>query len=457
MSSLWAVFIVAIGSIYHMRTTLLNRAAGLTSRVCDNNQLAKNTLWMLIGQGVGIVLQAVYFVIIARALGPDQYGAFVGATSLIAIFAPFVSLGSGSLIVKNVSRTPDLFNQYWGNSLLMIGVTGTVFIALMCLISPLLLPSNIPITLVFFAAIADLICLRLLDTAGHAFQAVHQLSKTAQIKILPGITRVIAAISMIYILPEPDAVGWTFLYLIGTVVAASTAVLLVQIHMGSPRLAPERIRPELFEGFCYSTGLSSQTIYNNVDKTMLARFSTLSSAGVYAAAYRIVDVAFVPIRSLLSASYAKFYQHGSSGISGSLKYAKHLTPLAAVYGAIAGIALVLFSPLLPYAFGSNYAESAQVLCWLAPLPFFKSMHYFAANSLSGAGLQGLRSATQVFIAIFNFCGNLILIPLYSWKGAIASSLASDGLLMVALWAIAIFYSRRQQKRVLSIEEDGANG
>lgn len=435
-----------------MRVTILDRASGLASRVRTHNQLAKNTLWMLGGQGVGIVLQAIYFIIIARALGPDQYGTFVGATSLIAIFAPFVSFGSGSLIVKNVSRNPELFNQYWGNSLLMIGSTGVAFIILICLIAPSLLPDNIPVTLVFLAAIADLICLRLIETAGHAFQSVHQLSKTAQIKILPGVTRVVAAISMVYLFPEPDAVGWTFLYLLGTIMAASTAVLLVQIHMGSPRLALERIRPELFEGFCYSTGLSSQTIYNNVDKTMLARLSTLSSAGVYAAAYRIIDVAFVPIRSLLSASYAKFYQHGSSGISGSLKYAKRLVPLAATYGLIAGVALVLFSPLLPLAFGNNYAESAQVLCWLAPLPFFKAMHYFAANSLSGAGLQSLRSAAQVFIAIFNFCGNLILIPLYSWKGAIASSLASDGLLVIVLWAIAIFYSRRQQKGIVNVAE-----
>ncbi|WP_299486069.1 oligosaccharide flippase family protein [Acaryochloris sp. IP29b_bin.137] len=438
-----------------MRMTLLNRAAGLTSRIRNPNQLAKNTLWMLMGQGVGIVLQAVYFVIIARALGPDQYGAFVGATSLIAIFAPFVSLGSGSLIVKNVSRNPALFNQYWGNSLLIIGMTGTVFTAFICLISPLLLPRNIPIALVFFAAIADFICLRLLEIAGHAFQAIHKLSKTAQLKILPGITRVMAAILMVNLFPEPDAVGWTFLYLIGTITAAAVAMLWVQIDIGSPKPAPERIRPELFEGFCYSTGLSAQTIYNNVDKTMLARLSTLSSAGVYAAAYRIIDVAFIPIRSLLSASYAQFFRHGASGINGSLTYAKRLTPLAAAYGLIAGIVLILLSPLLPLVFGSNYAESAQVLCWLAPLPFFKSMHYFAANALSGAGLQSLRSTVQVFIAIFNFCGNLILIPLYSWQGAIASSLVSDGLLMVILWAIAIFYSQRQ--RVLNIGEEGANG
>lgn len=54
----------------------------------SKNSLAKNTLWMLLAQGMRLVLQAAYFVIIARALGAEQYGAFVSATALVAILAP---------------------------------------------------------------------------------------------------------------------------------------------------------------------------------------------------------------------------------------------------------------------------------------------------------------------------------------------------------------------------------
>ncbi len=396
-------------------------------------------------QGIRIVLQAAYFVIIARALGPDQYGAFIGAASLISIFAPFISLGSGSLIVKNVSREPSLFSEYWGNALFMIAVTGVILIGLICLISPSLLPNTISPLLVFCVALADLICLRLLQTCGRAFQAVHQLKKTAQIKLLPGITRIVAAIAMILLFPEPNAMIWTSMYLLGTVVAASAAVILVQTHLGSPKLALARIKPELLEGFYFSAGISSQTIYNNVDKAMLARLATLDAAGLYAAAYRIVDVVFVPVQSLLAASYAKFFQQGTSGMRSSLAYAKRLTPLAGGYGLAAGIGLICVAPLVPYLFGEDYTDSVQVLYWLAPLPFLKSMHYFAANSLTGAGHQGLRSGVQVLIAIFNFAGNLYLIPRYSWKGAIWATLASDGLLALLLWAIALFYSYREGK------------
>ena len=425
-----------------MRTAILHRATAITSRIRGRNQLLKNTLWMLMSQGGLIILQVFYFVVIARALGPQEYGAFIGATSLIAIFAPFVSFGSGSLIVKNVSRDPSLFGQYWGNALIIISVAGTAGIILVCLISPFLFPSDISVMLVFLAAIAKLICMRIVQIAGHSFQAVQQLKITAQINLLPGITRMVAVLAMLLIFPNPTAVDWTLMYLIGTTIAAAISFGLVQYHLGSPTLALERIRPELFEGFCFSAGLSSQTIYNDSDKAMLARFSTIGTTGVYAAAYRIVEVAFVPVRSLLAASYARFFQHGASGISSSFDYAKRLTPIAGFYGVIVGVGLIVCSPLIPYVFGDGFAESAQVLCWLAPLPFFKSMHYFAANSLAGAGLQSIRSVIQILIAVLNVCGNLLLIPTYSWKGAIWSSLASDALLALLLWALALFYSRR---------------
>lgn len=88
------------------------------------NSLARDTLWMLLAQGMRLVLQAAYFVIIARALGVEQYGAFVGATALVAIIAPFASFGGGNLLIKNVSRNRALFSEYWGNALFMSFVSG---------------------------------------------------------------------------------------------------------------------------------------------------------------------------------------------------------------------------------------------------------------------------------------------------------------------------------------------
>jgi hypothetical protein len=53
-------------------------------------------------QGTKRVLQAVYFLLMARSLGPSQYGAFVAITAMTGIISLYVGLGSGILFLKNV-------------------------------------------------------------------------------------------------------------------------------------------------------------------------------------------------------------------------------------------------------------------------------------------------------------------------------------------------------------------
>src|SRR3954471_13237840 len=107
----------------------------LTIKRLRQSSLLKNTLWMFLGQGMRQLLRAAYFLIIPRALGVDQYGLFVGVTSLAAVLAPFASLGIGNLLIKNVSRNHNIFREYWGNSILVSVVSGSALIALMMMLS----------------------------------------------------------------------------------------------------------------------------------------------------------------------------------------------------------------------------------------------------------------------------------------------------------------------------------
>jgi O-antigen/teichoic acid export membrane protein len=396
------------------------------------NEWVRNTLWMMLSHGLKIVLQATYFIIVARALKPEQYGAFIAATAFVEIVAPFATLGAGDLLVKNVARDRQLFSVYWGNALFLMVVSGVGLMAGLFVVAPLALPKTVSPLLLFFAALNSLFSGRSLDLAGKAYQSVYQLKRTAQLNLLPHILRVTAAIALAMFIPSPNAETWMMLSVGCISLAAVIALYGVQKELGRPRLAFDTMIPNLKEGSYFAVGLSAQTVYNDIDKTMLAKLDSLDAAGMYAAAYRLIDVAFVPVRSLLAASYTKFFQAGKSGIQGSLQVAQKLLPLMVGYGGVMGLILVLGAPIVPLILGDEYANSTIALQWLAPLILFKSLHYIAADTLSGADLQGNRSLIQVMIAIFNVGLNLYLIPKYQWYGAVWSSLASDGLLLILL-------------------------
>ena len=79
---------------------------------------------MLVGQGLNLLLQAGYFVLLARLLGVKEYGVFVGAFALVSIATPYSALGSGLLFMQYVSTKAENFAVYWGNILLSTLVAG---------------------------------------------------------------------------------------------------------------------------------------------------------------------------------------------------------------------------------------------------------------------------------------------------------------------------------------------
>ena len=407
--------------------------------------LARNSVWMFVGYGMRVVVQAAYFVMIARALGPHEYGAFVGATALIAIVGPFAGIGAGNLLIKNVSRDKSLFAVYWGNALFMHLTSGLVMLIGIVLIAHWILPPAIPLLLVVLICLSDLIGARIADVAAQAFQATEQLGYTANFTVLPYLLRMISAAIVFSFWQRASATTWGWFYLGSTVVSCAVAVSVTNWKLGYPRLELSRIAPELKEGFYFGAGLSAQSVYNDIDKTMLASLSTLDATGIYAAAYRVIDVAFTPVRSVLNAAYSNFFRSGEHGIVQSYAYAKKLRPRMLGYSVLAFAGLYLVAPLFPLAIGKEFARTVEALRWLAVLPLLKTLHYFLADSLSGAGYQGVRASAQVFVAVTNVGLNFWLIPLYSWRGAAWASIACDGLLALSLYVAMRVILRRSHR------------
>ncbi len=414
--------------------------ADLSSR----RRFAQNTAWMTLGYGARVGFQALYFVVVARALGADGLGAFAGAVALVAIVAPFASLGAGNLLVKHVARSPDRFARYWGGALSITLASSAALGIGVLMIAHVALPRSISLPLILSVAVSDLVFARVIDISGQAFQAHERLSRTAQFPLLLSGLRTIAAVGF-SLAGQPTPERWAFWYTASTGVAAIVALVITNRELGRPALVFGYPASELREGAYFATSLSAQNIYNDIDKWMLARLSTLEATGIYSAAYRLIDVSFVPIRSVLAAAYPRFFQHGAHGARAGLALARRLLPMAMGYASVAGVLLFLLAPILPRVLGASFEASVEATRWLAILPLLKSVHYFAADTLTGAGYQGRRTIAQVAVAVFNVLVNIPLIAVASWRGAAWSSIASDGLLAILMWTILWNVCRREDR------------
>jgi O-antigen/teichoic acid export membrane protein len=406
----------------------------------QRSTLAQNTLWMALGQGLRLGVSVLYFTVMARSLGTHNYGAFVAVVSLVSIVFPFGALGSGILLIKHVSRDKSLYGLYWGRALLTTFVASSALFLVVVVLGHFALPAEIPFLLLLLVSASDLFGMSLIWISTQAFQAFERLNWTATILVLISATRLIAALIVVQIHPHPTALQWGYLYFCSTVIVVIASLSLVTIKLGLPHFAWPRSRTEIREGFYFSAGQCAQTVYNDIDKTMLASLSTLGATGIYGAAYRILEAAVVPMLSLRSAAYPNFFRTGLQGIAGCLPYAQVQAVRALICGMVIAAGILLCAGVVPYVLGQEYARAVEALRWLAILPVFRAVHYFYSDALSGAGHQGLRSAIQVAVAVFNVLINLWLIPAYSWRGAAWSSIASDGLLaagvVMAAWILS---------------------
>jgi O-antigen/teichoic acid export membrane protein len=206
------------------------------------------------------------------------------------------------------------------------------------------------------------------------------------------------------------------------------------------------------DGFFFSLGQASKSIYVDIDKTMLSILRSQYATGIYTAAYRVIGMAFAPVQALVFSSNTRFFRLGEAGPQDVWRSALKMFPVVAIYSAAMGVALVVAAPVLPLILGHSFEPSVTALRLLALLPLLQGTHYLFGDALMGAGRQGFRSLVQLAIAALNIVLNLWLIRAYSWKGAAAATVLCEAAMAICF---VFFLHRAAREGVSSAEMVGA--
>jgi O-antigen/teichoic acid export membrane protein len=194
----------------------------------------------------------------------------------------------------------------------------------------------------------------------------------------------------------------------------------------------------LGEGFIFAVSGSTTSSYNDIDKVMLGHYGLTVANGIYSMAYRVINICTMPIMSIYSAAFPRFFRKGVNGVRITEPFARRLLKRTLVLGILGAFGMFIMAPLIPFVVGRGFAQSVAALRWLCLIPALRSLHVSAGDAMSGAGYQKYRLASQIIAAGSNFCMNLYLIPHYSWVGAAWASLLTDGGLAAMSWAVLLW-------------------
>jgi O-antigen/teichoic acid export membrane protein len=393
-------------------------------------KLAKDTLSMTSGMGLRTISQAVVFLILARILGVEAYGAYTAILALAITFGGLVGFGASSIMLRDTARNAELFTESWGRTLSALLLTAPIFLIVYFILSWAILPRQVGWSVIFCIGIAEILLSPLTIAVIEAYQGHERIGRSARVTLAQTLPRLAASLliwPLAFVLVDSFRLPvWAALYLIAAASSAVYALKLLKKDIGAQIVFHwHGLSHTLSEAWPFSMTGTAQKVYADIDKVMLSRLSTLEITGTYSAAYRLVDMTGVPLISFFSATAPRFFRAGHDGMQSAARYALRLLPLPMIYTLVIGVSLYMLAGLLPWLLGSEFVSAVEALRLLAWLPLIATPRRFMQTALYSSGRQRATVLIVVFGAILNAILNLWMIPLWNWRGALSATYASE--------------------------------
>lgn len=384
--------------------------------------LFKSVLPLMLGQIGQALVQGVQFLIVARMLGPHEFGHVASVLAITSALLPFSGLGSANTMVMHLARGAKEAHMLYGNALCAGLAVGTVLTMLTAGIGLLVTqdPNFAALCLVF--GISELVATKLVDISQHVFFGLEKHKLASRLLLLQGIFRLIGAATMLTMKVSPVAMNWAWLHLFSGLLATVLVLIYTRTHTGHLTVNLQRLLSDVKTGVFFSLGLSARSIYTDVDKAVLGHVVSPAINGAYTAAFRVVFMATTPLSAGLLAIQARMFREGhQEGIHKTVRTAKAAIAIGVAYGVIVGTVLYLCAPFIPVLLGAKYAQSVVILQALAFLPIPLFVQSALSDALSAANFQRVRSMIQMAVAALSFGLNSILIRKFSWTGAVVAT------------------------------------
>ena len=190
--------------------------------------------WMLIGRMSGFLLQAAYYVLLARLLGVSEYGIFAGAFALVSTLTPYSALGAAMLFMRYLAIDRTEAAKYWGNSLITTSAFTLVALFVVGMIS--FWHGNMAhLSMIIVLLIANCLFLQITTLGSMLSFALGNPRSSAWMNLLANLCRLLVLIVMRFMMTHADAFQWSLGVLVGSGVAAVTVLYQVHLTIGPVR------------------------------------------------------------------------------------------------------------------------------------------------------------------------------------------------------------------------------
>jgi len=405
----------------------------------------KGTIWGIVSQIINVAFGFLTLILLARWLGPSDYGFIPLTMTVVAILGLFADFGVGHsaarFIVKYSANEVNHIKSILRDSIFFILIFGTLVSSILFIFSQeIALLLNEPGFEIFLKIGAVyLFSSNIVKYTERVFQGFQRIDLSALQITVESIFKIILAIGLVLL--GFGAVGAFMGYTISLTLSAfiGSSILYFKFYRKAPN-STKSIRKKLFT---YSIPIlainTSILIYMQTDIILLGYFFGTDSVAFYSIPKKIIDSLLIPAFSLGAAvapAIAYSMVNNKHGIDGklfyeSIKYLVLLTVPIAV-----GLA-ILSRPIILILFGNEYSSSIDILRLFALLLLLFSITSISSPVLTYLGKAGMRAKLVGISAILNLLLDFALIPKFGVMGALYATIITFLPFMLSSFRICI--------------------
>lgn len=397
--------------------------------------IARNTSYYTLALIVQKVISFSYFVIIARALGPDDLGKYYFAISFTTIFAILIDFGLANVLTREVAKDQAQATKYLQVNLSLKTVFTFFTLATVALLANLFHYTPLVKTLIYISLIS-----MVLDSFTLTFFSVlrgfHNLKYESIASI---IFQAIVFSSGVMALKF----GWDIVWLVGALALASTFNFLYSlVVVRSVIKIPLRfdwdwgfIRKLAIVVLPFALFAIFQRIYTYIDSVMLQQMSGDRSVGIYQVAFKIIfALQFLPMAfsASLYPAFSTYWQNNRPQLA--ITFERAISYLLIISVPIS-IGIFSIADKIVALFSHSYVEAILPLQVTIASLIFVFLNFALGALLNACDRQVVNTKIIGFAALLCVTINWLLIPKFGALGATIS----DSVTNAAIFIIGLFY------------------
>ncbi len=347
--------------------------------------------------GLRLLVQASTLLIVARMLGPEQFGAFAGVTALAVLMGSFSSFGTHLVLLGEVAKETNRRKQvlvYAAPTTLLCGTVLFILFVLIC--NGVFNINQVPISVILCIGLTELVFLPIFTLPATEQLGLGKTSRSQLLSATPLALRALWAGAVLLAEPSQPLVLFSYGYL----VTAMVAIVFISWNIPSAWGALSHWRLPTTPQLRHSAGYAAIALTNiaptELDKALAAKLLPLGAAGLYAASTRAIGAVTLPILAMMLAALPRLFRDSEASPKKNKRLLRWLFLAASLYGLIMASVLWLAAPLFEQLFGSQYKGITDTLRWLCLAAPALGLRMAAGNALMAIGRPWLRTGFEVF-------------------------------------------------------------